>query len=533
MSKRRLAVWLLLAVSSLPLHLLYNSVVFQTTATNAVDMTMINESFLSTRGGWKLEDGDDEYRPHFQALQDTFLEKQNLSATPFQNISATVCIHRYQTAFIRAGNGFPVMATNYSEETGGAIGNSSLLAYGMNITEMWFGPKFVSHLLYCLSEYSPERCQVQLNQSILYIVIACNILTTTLMLMILGWMNDETIVTVGDAIQTFILTPDISTQDCCLMTIHDKISEARRLYHHQPGNNVRWYSVVSGKRWFCLLFVYSMIIATALYFYSSIDRRWVTCTDPGASEFKVDQICRWNGFGNVSFRFILDVYLGSKSLIPYVLVANAPQVVISLVYITYNGLFTTMLANREWASYVHKRAALRVTFPASTQRSTYFLSLPYKFSLPLIVASILLHWFISQTLFIAPIAVYKNGVLEPTLRDWFHHEGASGSLTGLGFSDSALLAAIIMGCLLVAACLTIAGFCKYPTDMPLGGTNSAVISAACHIKHRYGGKVEGLDDVVERPLKWGVTIEGTKDQVGHCSFSDKAVQKPVEGCLYA
>ena len=190
-----------------------------------------------------------------------------------------------------------------------------------------------------------------------------------------------------------------------------------------------------------------------------------------------------------------------------------------------------MLANREWASYVHKRAALRVTVPASTQRSTYFLSLPYKFSLPLIVASILLHWFVSQTLFIAPIAIYKNGVLEPTSRDWLHHAG--GSVTGIGFSDSALIAAIVMGCFLVVVCLAFAGICKYPTGMPLRGTNSAVISAACHVKQRNGEKAVGLDDVVERPLKWGVTIEGTKDQAGHCSFSDKAVQKPVEGCLYA
>ncbi|KAI4704633.1 hypothetical protein J4E81_001703 [Alternaria sp. BMP 2799] len=190
-----------------------------------------------------------------------------------------------------------------------------------------------------------------------------------------------------------------------------------------------------------------------------------------------------------------------------------------------------MLANREWASYLHKRAALRVSIPKSTQRSTYFLSMPWRYSFPLIVASILLHWFISQTLFIAPIAVYNKGVLVPTSRDWRQQVG--GSVTALGYSDSALIAAIIMGCLLVVGCLAIAGFCKYSTGMPLKGTNSAVISAACHVKNRNGGKAEGLEDIVERQLKWGVTIEGTKDQAGHCSFSDKAVQQPVEGCLYA
>lgn len=47
---------------------------------------------------------------------------------------------------------------------------------------------------------------------------------------------------------------------------------------------------------------YSVVIATALYLYSSMGRRWVMCEDPGASSFKDDQVCRWNGFGNVNFR---------------------------------------------------------------------------------------------------------------------------------------------------------------------------------------------------------------------------------------
>jgi len=228
--------------------------------------------------------------------------------------------------------------------------------------------------------------------------------------------------------------------------------------------------------------------------------------------------------------FLLGVYMGFTSIIPYVLLANTPQVIASLLYLTYNGLFTAMVANREWASYASKRAALRVTVPAPTQRSTYFLSLPFKFGLPLIIASISLHWFVSQTLFIARIDIYRDGVLMPMSRDW---RSRQNSVTDLGFSDLALIATIVIGSLFVAVCVAIAGFCRYPKGMPIGGTNSAVISAACHINYTSGREAKSLDDIVKRPLKWGVTIEGTKDQVGHCSFSDRAVQKPVEGCLYA
>jgi hypothetical protein len=228
--------------------------------------------------------------------------------------------------------------------------------------------------------------------------------------------------------------------------------------------------------------------------------------------------------------FLLSVYLGFTSIIPYVLLANTPQVIASFLYLSYNGLFTAMVANHEWTSYAQKRAALRVTVPTPSQRSTYFLSLPYKYGSPLIIASILLHWFISHTPFIARIDIYRNGVLTPTSRDWWRHQY---SVTDLGFSDSALIATIVMASLLVAVCVALAGVCTYPKGMPHGGTNSAIISAACHVKQMDDAEAKCLDEIVERPLQWGVTIEGTKGKVGHCSFSDRAVLKPVGGCLYA
>jgi hypothetical protein len=180
-----------------------------------------------------------------------------------------------------------------------------------------------------------------------------------------------------------------------------------------------------------------------------------------------------------------------------------------------------MLANREWSNYAHKRAALRVTVSTPTQRSTYFLSLPSTYSLSLIAASILLHWLISQSLFLARIAFYSDGVT------------FQRNLTNLGSSKSALIATIVWGCVMVAVCLAVVGFYTYPNDMPIGGTNSAVISAACHIKQRDGDQSQRGGEIVERPLQWGVTFEGTEDEACRCSFSDKEVEKPRDGYLYA
>src|SRR4051812_18450004 len=100
---------------------------------------------------------------------------------------------------------------------------------------------------------------------------------------------------------------------------------------------------------------------------------------------------------------------GSTSVIPHILLANLPQAVVSFINLVYNWQFTAMLAQREWSNYAIKRAPLRVTTPSPSQRSTYFLQLPYAFSVPLLLAAVVLHWFISQSIFLVRITAYKDG----------------------------------------------------------------------------------------------------------------------------
>jgi len=71
---------------------------------------------------------------------------------------------------------------------------------------------------------------------------------------------------------------------------------------------------------------------------------------------------------------------------------------------------------------------------------------------------------------------------------------------------------------------------KYPLGMPLAGSCSAAIAAACHPPE------EDVDASYE-PLMWGAvqmkpssTIESG---VGHCSLSSLPVNQPIIGHLYA
>lgn len=90
-------------------------------------------------------------------------------------------------------------------------------------------------------------------------------------------------------------------------------------------------------------------------------------------------------------------------LICNILVANAPQVLVSLFYIAYNTMLTTFLMQREFSRMHQSPRTLRVSHPVGEQRSSYPISLPFRYGLPLQVSSAVVNWLISQSLFLARI----------------------------------------------------------------------------------------------------------------------------------
>lgn len=196
-----------------------------------------------------------------------------------------------------------------------------------------------------------------------------------------------------------------------------------------------------------------------------------------------------------------------------VLVANSPQVLLSFLYLTYNGLFTCMLLANEWAGYAHNRQSLRVTSPVGSQRSTYRLQLPYKYGVPLLLLSGILHWLVSQSLFLARISAFTSEGIE----------NPNASISQIGYSNIAIITLLALGTIVVLLGI-FNGFRRGRLGMPLVGSCSAAISAACH-------KPTDDKDAARGPLMWGV-IE-TEGQVGHCCFTSLQVEKPVVGRLYA
>lgn len=83
--------------------------------------------------------------------------------------------------------------------------------------------------------------------------------------------------------------------------------------------------------------------------------------------------------------------------------ANTFQVLVSLAYVAYNGLVSCMLVADEWFGFAQDRKTLRVSFPVGIQRSSYTLSMPLSYGIPMTIISSVIHWLISQSTFVVRI----------------------------------------------------------------------------------------------------------------------------------
>lgn len=83
-----------------------------------------------------------------------------------------------------------------------------------------------------------------------------------------------------------------------------------------------------------------------------------------------------------------------------ILISNIWQVVVSLLYIGHNSLLSCMMVANEWIGFADDRKTLRVSAPEGIQRSSYTLSMPFRYGLPLMLIFLTEHWVISQATFV-------------------------------------------------------------------------------------------------------------------------------------
>jgi len=232
---------------------------------------------------------------------------------------------------------------------------------------------------------------------------------------------------------------------------------------------------------------------------------------------------------------------GKLAIIQNVLLANAPQIIISLVYFSYNAVVSSMLMAYEFTSYLTTRKSLRVTSSrAGAQRSSYFLQIPYRYGVLLLCMSALLHWLASQSIFLVAVEVQnmrgehnEDGCVQFFADDLGGPKGYKKQYNcGHDFIASAYSPQGILLTLCVAIFLTIVlvGFgYRRMEAVPEIGSSSVGIGAAAHARL-------GEENPWEKEVKWGVypeTVEWLEGlEVGRCGISGLDVERPGVGWEY-
>lgn len=220
---------------------------------------------------------------------------------------------------------------------------------------------------------------------------------------------------------------------------------------------------------------------------------------------------------------VADKRLNDAARVGHVIFANSFQVMISFLYLFYNNILTCQVVADEMIRFMEVKKALRVSTPQNLiQRSSYFLSLPFKYSIPQMVAFILLHWLISQSVFTVQTSVYGAG---PD-----GQRSKSLDASRLGFSSIGILFSTCVGGILIIA-LVCNSFRRYgsvtPENFPRMATKSAGIWANCH-------RPLLDEDAHLYPLQLGAVTPGLRSEnPRRVTFSsDTDLQSPTEGELY-
>ncbi|CUS15055.1 unnamed protein product, partial [Tuber aestivum] len=571
--ERRL-LWIAIGFTSIPLHLLYNSAVYTSLAANEFVVAVVSKNHFesgaysnmtetlvddsewwansTTSGGFK---GTKRFGVYSEALPlfKSVLEGYNTGAERYDDLTPSNCSKIYNTDFVSSHRNLFLITTLSSN----AAHNNTLLdmisidnerptssdwmcAYNLSGDTWTSRPSrfkcnpggIASNLARgipwqvglhtgeeveisgCKSERTEEKCKVQFSLGIMIVVIFCNLIKACSMIMTVVRSQEPTLVTLGDAVDSFLRFPDPTTMGMCFADRAFVNREwksrwrAGQVRHWKLMGVQRWWTSVSKTRWItCNLFCSIVIIVAGVLLRSGMIR--------DGEYLETDIKSMWTrGFGKVTSVSIVSITLGN--ITQAILLANLPQTILSFLYLTYNSLFTCMLSGHEWSLFSHHHRTLRVTSPRPGQRSTYWLQIPYTYAIPLMILSGLLHWLTSQSLFLARVEI--SGPLGGEV---------SSTISTVGYSCIALIFVLTLGgfALLAAAGM---GFRPFAAEITTVGSCSAAISAACHA---WG---EDSEVIVGRKVRWGDVGIEPRSGVRHLTFSsEKGVGKPTHGEAYA
>lgn len=357
----------------------------------------------------------------------------------------------------------------------------------------------------------------------------------------------ELLLTMGDAISSFLQRSDPATKNWCTLSSDTVLTDKKCPWSaknhvfeekgsfpqephpdilrtmHKTGNMTasgkalpptpkRWLQGTSNRIWAMSWFAMILYIIISLLFPTLAIKSELG--DEYSDGQPLNEIWQIKGWGAVQSTALLTSYVAT--FVGSILIANIPQLVASFLYYCLNDHLTRCLLAVDYNSFAVNRAPLRVSFPQGEQRSTLYLTIPYGYAIPLLVGFTLVHWFVSEGLFyvqVMPYDLYANAV-------------PSELLTTCGVSTIPLIVGLLLAVVIFLAISCVCSRSFKDCKMPLALEMSVVISAACH-------PPDDDLDAAYKPVKWGVVESGSDDPYLHCTFTSQEVKEPDLDVQYA
>ncbi|KAJ5826906.1 hypothetical protein N7447_003669 [Penicillium robsamsonii] len=523
----RKTLWVLILGTSLPVQMIYNSFIYVSINANDFGIVAAPIDFGTNRTDVSDFDVPSNFH-HIVGMNATNLYDDLISGK-LEKLSNDTCMEAYSSAYQTARStvvlltpdlfsSLTVWPCQVSRDSGGISTSSTYRDSQLScaIGEYKGNYTIAAPISYmdelrvhtCFSRPITPTCELGCSLPIGLVVMGCIALKLICMLVTALERRSEVLLTVGDALKSFLICPDPYTANNCLM---DRANKGQPKALHS-FNDYPWVSIFSRavpfrlgqspppqpkkictvrRRWSAAL--PSRLFAFLLFFKISLLALAGLALGYNTSMFGSTEGVDLNADGMSSWKQTLTSlyhtqfypleYLG---FIAIVLAVNVPQAVISIIYAIYNNTLTRMLLAAEYNDFGVERKPLRVSFPTGQQRSTYYLSVPYRYSVPFIVLSTLSHWLASEALsFVQIIPRDAQGNLH-----------RSRAFHGMGVSSVGLKVMVIPWILMVVGFIILM-FRKFKSAaMPIAMNCSAAISAACH---------PPPDDIdaADKPVMWG------------------------------
>lgn len=525
----------------------YNSVIFTSEAGMSYNLIAVEKSFLS---GSQFSNASSSNsagltREALQKLQGAALAGDDEQLT---NLTVSECIYVFTGAFNADYQNLLLVVNDNSNNANdqnslvatarAGIGESPSNAQNLASTSNSNSQILVdgAQVQFCLGQATPadqEVCTLKLNGVLLAVLLGLHLITLFSTAASLLLARFEPLVTLGDALSSFLRDPDPTTRMNGLLTKENIRTDMggwgftegkywvpqrdHRLF--RSGSLTQW--LVAGFWWILTLCLVAGVLALTIAnsTVSTSNSSSTTTTTTTSTPTTMTTLSRF-GVPSAHTTYLLDsASSASMSGSLLAIITSIPQFLLAGLYFSTNALLTAFFLTRESSLYAilyadGGRRPLRVSAdPQGHQITSLYLTLPRPISWALAIWFAAMGWVLSQSCFVVDIT-----------------SSSSTKLLGVGFSSSAILLLLLMLVILLFAVLGLAFLCKAPSAIqstgqaignPLvfeGGSCSAVMSARCH-------RIPGETDVWKNHLCWGVVPEMGDAPTSHVTYSARPLME--------